>query len=395
MVHWKRNLWIIWFCQFLAILGMSMVVPFLPFYIREVGVTDSTELTRWSGWIFSGPFLLMPFSSPFWAMIGDKHGRKIMVVRAIFGLALSQLFIATAASPTHIFIGRLIQGAFGGFIGAALALISTRTPKEKLGYALAVLQTSTAAGALAGPFFGGLIADWIDYRSAFVVVGVLCLISAVVVLWKVDEHPIPQSQDDEPQIRFLERYHYLWHSRELRWCLLIGLTSSAATCAVLPVFALFVQQLLPNTSYISTKTGLIVSIGALAIMLTSKTWGRRCDRHLYRSNVLWGSSIAALMLGAQGLVASAWQLVPLHFIESGYFSAIAISLFSLISRRTDEKIRGGVLSVISSFQMFGILAGQLTGSFLASHFGIPVAFFFAAALLAGVWLMGSRLTDNL
>ena len=327
-------------------------------------------------------------------MIGDKHGRKVMVVRAIFGLAISQLFIATASSPMHILIGRLIQGAFGGFIGAALALISTRTPKEKLGYALAVLQTSTAAGALAGPFFGGLIADWIDYRSAFLVVGVLCLISGIVVIWKVDEHPA-SLRGDEPQIRFLERYRYLWHSRELRWCLLIGLTSSAATCAVLPVFALFVQKLLPDASYISTKTGFIVSVGALAIMLTAKTWGRRCDRHLYRSNVLWGSSIAAVMLAAQGLVARAWQLIPLHALESAFFSGISITLFSLISRRTDEKIRGGVLSVVSSFQMFGVLVGPLTGSFLASHFGIPTAFFLGAALLGGVWMMGSRLSDKL
>jgi len=394
MIHWKRNLWIIWFCQFLAILGMSMVVPFLPFYIREVGVTDEAELTRWSGWIFAGPFLLMPFSSPFWAMIGDVHGRKIMVVRAIFGLAVSQIFIATADSPTHIFIGRLIQGAFGGFIGAALALISTRTPKEHLGYALSILQTATAAGALAGPFFGGLIADWIDYRSTFLVVGVLCIISGLVVVWKVDEHPA-SLRGDEPEIRFMDRYHFLWHSRELRWCLLIGMVSSAATCAVLPVFALFVQQLMPNASHISTKTGFIVSIGALAVMLCSRQWGRRCDRHLYRSNILWGSAVGAAMLAVQGLVTNAWQLIPLHALESAFFSGISITLFSLISRRTDEKVRGGVLSVISSFQMFGVLAGPLAGSFLASHFGIPSAFFLAAALLAGVWLMSFRLRDSL
>jgi MFS family permease len=394
VTHWKRNLWIIWFCQFLAILGMSMVVPFLPFYIREVGVTDETELTRWSGWIFAGPFLLMPFSSPFWGMIGDKHGRKVMVVRAIFGLAISQIFIATANSPMHIFLGRLIQGAFGGFIGAALALISTRTPKENLGYALSILQTATAAGALAGPFFGGLIADWIDYRSAFLVVGSLCLISGGVVLWKVDEHPA-SLQGDEPEIKFMDRYHFLWHSRELRWCLLIGMVSSAATCAVLPVFALFVQQLMPGAAYISTKTGLIVSIGALAMMLCSRAWGRRCDRHLYRSNVLIGSIMAAVMLASQGLAGRAWQLAPLHFLESAFFCGISISIYSLISRRTDEKIRGGVLSVISSFQMLGILAGPLAGSFLASHFGIPAAFFFAASLLAVVCVMSLRLSDNL
>jgi DHA1 family multidrug resistance protein-like MFS transporter len=257
-----------------------------------------------------------------------------------------------------------------------------------------MLQTATAAGALAGPFFGGMIADWIDYRSAFLVVGSLCVISGLIVMWKVDEHPASLHGHD-PEIRFMERYHFLWRSRELRWCLLIGMVSSAATCAVLPVFPLFVQQLLPNATHISTRTGIIVSIGALAIMLVAKTWGRRCDQHLYRSNVLAGAIMAAVMLAAQGLATQAWQLAPLHFLESAFFSGISITIYSLISRRTDERVRGGVLSVISSFQMLGILAGPLTGSFLASHYGIPTAFFFAAVLLLGVWVMAFRLKDNL
>lgn len=394
MNSWKRNLWIIWVCQFLAILGMSMVVPFLPFYIREVGVTDPTEVTRWSGWVFSAPFLILPFSSPLWAMVGDRHGRKIMVVRALIGLAISQIFIGLSRSPEHIFIGRLIQGAFGGFIGAALALISTRTPKEYLGYALAMLQTSTAAGSLAGPSFGGMIADAFHYRTTFYFVGVLCMISAIVVIWKVDEHPVP-SREEETEIRFLERYRFLWHSRELRWCLLIALVSNAAVCAVAPIFALFVERLMDGSSYVSTRTGVIMSIGALAVILSSRSWGRRCDRHLYRSNVVWGAGVAALAVGAQGLATRPWQLVPLCALESAFFCAISISLFSLISRQSDERNRGGVLSVLSSFQMFGVLLGPLAGSMLASHSHLSWAFYLAAALLAVVCLMGLKLKDNL
>ena len=382
-----------WVCQFIAILGMSMVVPFLPFYIRELGVTNPVEVTQWSGLVFAAPFMIVPFSSPLWAMIGDRHGRKIMVVRASFGLALAQIFIATATSPTQLFFGRLIQGSFGGFIGAALALVSTRTPKEHLGYALGVLQTASAAGTLAGPFFGGLIADFIDHRTAFLVVSLLCVVSGAVVIWKVDEHP-SSMRGKEPKMNILERYRFLWQSRELRWCLLIALVANAASTAVVPLFALYVEKMLPAARFISTKTGLIFSAGALSVILASHFWGARSDRHLYRSNIFLGSCLAAVMLFAQGLVTNAWQLLPLFAVQSAFSCGISTTLFSLISRRTEERIRGGVLAVLNSTGLLGVLVGPMTGSLIAAHLGIPSAFFFGAALLLVVTLMSAQLTDS-
>ena len=74
--------------------GMSMVVPFLPFYIRELGITDFDELEYWSGIVFSGPFILSFMLTPVWGALGDRFGKKTMVLRAIFGLAISQFLIA-------------------------------------------------------------------------------------------------------------------------------------------------------------------------------------------------------------------------------------------------------------------------------------------------------------
>jgi DHA1 family multidrug resistance protein-like MFS transporter len=392
MLPWKRNLWIIGVCQFIAIGGMSMVVPFLPFYIRELGITQPAELKEWSSLVYAAPFFAFPIASPLWAMVGDKYGRKLMVLRAIFGLAATQIAISLVTSPTQLFIGRLAQGAFGGFIGAAQALVSTRTPRDELGYSLAFLHTSTAAGALAGPLFGGIVADTLGFRVAFWIVGLLCALSGAVVAWKVEEHPSERASD--PEIRFMQRYRYLWRSAELRWCLLIALISSASTCAVQPVFALFVEQLAHTETLIATKTGFIVGVGALATLIASRFWGLRSDRHLYRSNVLWGTAVAALMLAAQALATSAWILIPLHFLESAFFCAISISLLALISRRTSERIRGGALSVLSSFSTIGALVGPLAGGALAARYGIPAAFYFAAALSIPVGFMSLMLRDE-
>ena len=158
MEVWKRNLYVLWGTQFLAMLGMNLVVPFLPFFVRELGVSEG-EVAFWSGAAFSGTFLSAFFATPFWGSLGDRYGRKVMVVRALFGLAVSQVLVGLSQDVYQLVLFRLLQGGISGFIASSLALVSTNTPKNRIGYALGVLQSSTASGMVLGPFVGGLLAD--------------------------------------------------------------------------------------------------------------------------------------------------------------------------------------------------------------------------------------------
>jgi DHA1 family multidrug resistance protein-like MFS transporter len=61
MDTWRKNLYTIWSAQFLAMLGMNLVVPFLPFFVRDLGVSDEEAVAKWSGFIFAAPFMLSFF----------------------------------------------------------------------------------------------------------------------------------------------------------------------------------------------------------------------------------------------------------------------------------------------------------------------------------------------
>jgi DHA1 family multidrug resistance protein-like MFS transporter len=154
MELWRKNLYILWGTQFLAMVGMNLVVPFLPFYIRDLGVSDPDELARWSGLVFAGPFFLSFVATPLWGALGDRYGRKMMVVRALFGLALSQALIGLSQNVIQLFLFRILQGGISGFIAASLALVSTSTPRQHTGYALGLMQSSSAGGMVLGPFVG-------------------------------------------------------------------------------------------------------------------------------------------------------------------------------------------------------------------------------------------------
>ena len=93
MELWKRNLYSLWATEFIAALGIAMVLPFLPFYIRELGLKDLQEVERSSGIIFATPYFLASLAGPLWGWLGDRYGRKMMLIRAVFSFAVITLLI--------------------------------------------------------------------------------------------------------------------------------------------------------------------------------------------------------------------------------------------------------------------------------------------------------------
>lgn len=210
---WKKNLYVIWTAQFIAMIGMNGCVPFLPLYIRELGVTDIAQAKRWAGLVFAAPFVLSFIMTPFWGYIGDKYGKKLMVVRAIMGLMLAMFLMGLAQNVWQLFILRVIQGGISGFIAANLSLVTAFTPKEHSGYAIAILQTSTTSGIMVGPVVGGVFADTVGIRESFFLVTTLCFLSAIIVVFMVKEKkngsPLPKEK------KFVDHLNRVWQNKKL------------------------------------------------------------------------------------------------------------------------------------------------------------------------------------
>ena len=71
MKRWQQNLYSLWLAQLIAALGLSMIIPFLPFYLRDLGVSGKEAVKIWSGFIYSAPFMISAFMQPVWGMLGE------------------------------------------------------------------------------------------------------------------------------------------------------------------------------------------------------------------------------------------------------------------------------------------------------------------------------------
>lgn len=378
---WRRTLYVIWASQFIAMMGMSLVVPFLPFYIRDLGVTNEDEVARWSGLVFSGPFFISFFLIPFWGYLGDRYGRKLMVIRAIFGLAVSQALIGLAQSVEMVFFFRMLQGAVSGFIAAALALVSANTPQEKSGYAIGLLQTATAGGNLIGPLVGGSLADAFGYRPLFFVVALICVSAGILVIRYVREDPRTRVKREDQQ-PLIKSFRYAYASPRIRVTLAVIFLAQVAALMIQPIFALYIEYLAPSQTLIATLTGAVFSVAGLFMVISSPWWGKRNDLKSYKKNLTIAISGAAVAYGLQGLVSSPYHLLPLRALQGFCMGGILPTLYSYISKHAELSQRGAIMGIASSFHILANMIGPTTGGYIASHFGVRQTFFVTGGILA-------------
>ena len=386
--HWRRNLYVLWSIEFTAFTGLSLILPFIPLYVRQLGITDTAEVTRWSGLLLSGPFMVSFLVTPGWGALGDRYGQKLMVVRALTGSALCYGGMALTGTVGGLFGWRLALGGVSGFLAAGMALVSVTVPDGRRGYALGLLQSVVPASALLGPLLGGVLAGIIGYRAIFFVVGALCASGAVVAAVTLTE---VRGAHGEllPRASVRRNLGIAWQQPVLRHALVACVASQTLVTTLQPIFVLYVEQLGVEARLLSPVTGVLFAATGVTALVAAPWWGRRGDRlgfHGALTIALLGSAGTLLL---QGLVTGVAQLFVLRLIYGGFVAGILPSLFGFISDASPADRRGGVMGLSSSATMLGNFLGPLTGGIVASHFGMRAVFFVSAALLATVnWYAG-------
>ncbi|HEY1419139.1 MAG TPA: MFS transporter, partial [Candidatus Dormibacteraeota bacterium] len=198
-VNWRRNLAALWFAEFTAIFGFSFAFPFLSIFIsHDLGVHNDHDLYLWTAAAASASGLSMGIASPIWGVMGDRYGRKPMLLRSMIGGALTVGLIYFTQNPTQLLILRFLQGATSGTVAAATALVAAETPRNRVGWALGVVTSAVALGGAIGPVIGGFAASIFGLRLVFLGGGVLLMLSLIPVVLIVRESPMVRRTGPQP-----------------------------------------------------------------------------------------------------------------------------------------------------------------------------------------------------
>lgn len=376
-LNWKKNLIAIGLSQFIYRLGTRSLIPFLPLFIHDLGKTNFENTALWSGWIFAAPFIVSFFSTPLWGSFGDRFGRKLMMLLAIFGFSASQLLMGFSSSLIMLLFFASLQEAMGGCYPAAVSLTAANTPHEKSAYALGILQFANGAGNVVGPIIGGVLADSFGYRDVFLLVSGSVALSGLLVFFFVEEKNLVKEKSSYHSL--FENWKYLFNKKVLLVCGVFLLIHSLSISMLRPTFSLYVQSLhLKNQT--STITGIILGIYGATASVSSAMFGNLSKRFSLKSILSISVLTASLSSIAIAVFTSLGFLIG-GIVISGFALGLMLPLiFTIMTYNTENIRKAGVFGVGSSFQTFGNLAGSIVSGIIVASLGVSFPFV-AAGLL--------------
>jgi len=392
---WKRNLYVIWAAELAAIAGFAVMGSFLPYYVQDLGVTDPDAIKLWSGVVFAAHAVTMTIFAPIWGALADRHGRKLMVVRAMFGGALVLSMMGFVQNVQQLVILRAVQGALTGTVTAATALVASTAPRERSGYALGLLQMAVWSGASVGPLVGGLVADTWGYRATFWVTGALLFVAGLTVWRFVHEDFTPVARDkDSAGSGFWDGLKLVIRNRDLLSLFSIRMLVRMATRLMSPVLPLFIQDLAPATTRIASLTGLISGVRAATGAIGAVTLGRASDRVGYRRVLLICAAAVAIIYVPQFFVTTPWQLLVLQGALGLVMSGVLASISAMLATLAPEGRQGAVYGVDASIVSTANAIGPMLGAAVAATWGLRAPFLLAAGIFALAAIMAWFLVPN-
>jgi len=374
MEAWKRNLTILWFAQFMVQGAMSQILPFLPLYLQQdLGITNEQQLNLWSGLIFGANFLSALIFSPIWGNIADRIGRKVMLLRSAFGMAIVTGMMGLVTSPVQLLILRILNGTISGFIPASIALVSTNTPKERVGFALGVLQSGGVSGTILGPAIGGILAEFLGFRNIFFVTGAFLFIAGLLALLMVKEinKPNPKEKTGEG---FVKDFKKIITSGPMLALFGTGMLVQFSIMLTNPIMALYVKDILHQTSYIAFFAGLVTSMTGIANIIAAPLLGRLGDRYGSDHVLFYALLAAALFLLPHAFVTSIWQLLILRFLLGLTIGGLMPSVHSLIRYYAPKGMESRTFGYSNSIIFIGNMLGPIIGGSIAGWLGKPSVF---------------------
>ncbi len=301
---WERNVWGLALVVFVAFVGFQFFSPFLPLYVRELGVTDDRLVAVWSGVLLAVTPTISGLLSPAFGRLADRFGHKAMLIRSLVGFTVIIAAMGVVRSVEQLFVARLLQGLVAGFSPMAIALASVSAPRDRVAVAIGRVQGAQLLSLAVGPAAGGFVASHVGLRYAFFATSAMCalaLVGLVVLLREGRPGESGPARVRVPRLPFRQLLRY----------------PHFPLVMVLLVFAQFIDRglglliplrvaQLPDVTAVASMAGVIISVGAVGATISATLAARLSQGipygRLLLAGLVGGGALCAAMALAEGWV---------------------------------------------------------------------------------------------
>ncbi|OHQ20688.1 50S ribosomal protein L33 [Streptococcus sp. HMSC066F01] len=377
-ISWKENLRVAWFGSFLTGASISLVVPFMPIFVEQLGI-EGDQVAFYAGLAISVSAVSAALVSPIWGILADKYGRKPMMIRAGLAMTITMGGLAFVPNIYWLLFLRLLNGVFTGFVPNATALIASQVPKDKSGAALGTLSTGVVAGTLTGPFVGGFIAEIFGIRNVFLLVGSFLFLAAILTIFFIKEDFQPVAK--EKAIPTKEVFSSFKYPRLLVNLFLTSFVIQFSAQSIGPILALYVRDL-GQTENLLFVSGLIVSSMGFSSMMSAGILGKLGDKVGNHRLLVAAQIYSVIIYLLCAHATSPLQLGLYRFLFGLGTGALIPGVNALLSKMTPKSGISRIFAFNQVFFYLGGVIGPMAGSAVAGYLGYHAVFYATAACVA-------------
>lgn len=394
-----RNVWIITTSMTVLAICYTMIIPFLPIYLLELGVPKD-DVALWSGLVFGITFLIAGIMAPVWGKIADNKGKKRMALRAGFAIAVSYVLIGMVTDQYQLLMGRALVGFANGFYPAAMTMVSLSVDEKQVGRALGIFQTGLILGNVVGPFLGGAVESVVGMRPVFYISGIAVFIATLAVLFLVKEPKLEventtskeQSKQPVKATSLREDFKSVQEQPVLVRLLWIYFFMQCVIMMLQPILALYVGDMQGTMEGAAIISGTILSIGGLAGSLTTNIWVRLGERRGYFRTISYCMLGSGVVLLLQSLPVGIWWFGVLQVLIGSCIVGINPSLSAAVTLNTEPGFRGRMFGMTTTAQQFGSMVGPVFASIVSTYIGISYVFSITGLLLLYMGFQSRKLS---
>lgn len=375
--HWQRNLVVIWMAQFFSSMAFAFAIPFAPYFLQELGVTDRDKLHFWVALFSASAALTVAVCSPIWGAISDRVGRRPMLLRAYLGAAVILTLMGTVTRPAVLIGLRLAQGILSGTISASQSLMAASVPRERSGLALGGLSSAVFSGGLAGCFLGGWTSAIAGYRTSFFMAGGVSLLSALFVVFGVREHFVPSRREKSFMADLLPPQGQLQSVFPILTLMATVMFVVQFDASYIP---LFVQEIHGSLEGASFWTGTLFACSATAGAISGLVVGWLTDRISAPTVGRWSAVIAGILMVPLAFIRSMAGLMMLRFGITFASGGLDPAFQIWLSKITPSRYRGMVFGWSATARYLGMTLAPLAGGLAATAVGLRGLFICGAVL---------------
>ena len=377
---WQLSLAILFMVQLFTSAGFSLVFPFLPLYVGSLHSTTGWSIEILSSLVIASQGFTMMFAAPVWGALADRHGRKLMVMRATLGGAVVLSLMGVVQTAEQLILLRAVQGIVTGVVSANNALLASLVPRERIGFAMGTLQVGLWSGLAVGPIVGSALADAFGFAVPFFFTGAMLLAAGVAVSLGIHE-PKRSDNFDSRRLTFAQQWKHVLQSPGVSMVLLVRLLTTISRSALTPIAPLFIVTLLPaSEADRSIYAGAFMAVSSLTSTFSAVYLGRLGDRIGHRTIVIGCALAAGLLYIPQVLVTDAYQLIALQGIAGITLGGLIAAPSALLATYTQAGEEGSVFGLSNSIASAGRAVSALIGGTIAALIGLRGTFGFVAVL---------------